>query len=207
MSLAFLWYQRSSAQGHPYASYAVAQMYSKGEYVSQGGETAQRYYKAALSGFPELESKDQADDNLYYKIGIMYKNGLGTDIDVSKAIEYFQRSAENMWSSYQLGRLYLFGAEGLEKDKEKAVEWFNKSANDGNEYAQNMLNNMAQIENAVLANTIFGLFANLSRCIEEDYTQKYKAVRRTVDSKLRRIIHRKKQSLGIKDDHEQQFNY
>lgn len=207
LSLAFLWYQRSSAQGHPYASYAVAQMYSKGEYVSQGGETAQRYYKAALSGFLELESKDQADDNLYYKIGIMYKNGLGTDIDVSKAIEYFQRSAENMWSSYQLGRLYLFGAEGLEKDKEKAVEWFNKSANDGNEYAQNMLNNMAQIENAVLANTIFGLFANLSRCIEEDYTQKYKAVRRTVDSKLRRIIHRKKQSLGIKDDHEQQFNY
>lgn len=207
LSLAFLWYQKSSAQGQPYASYVIAQMYSKGEYVSQSEETAQRYYKDALSGFLKLESKDQADDNLYYKIGIMYKNGLGTDIDVSKAIEYFQRSAENMWSSYQLGRLYLFGAEGLEKDKEKAVEWFNKSANDGNEYAQNMLNNMAQIENAVLANTIFGLFANLSRCIEEDYTQKYKAVRRTVDSKLRRIIHRKKQSLGIKDDHEQQFNY
>jgi len=26
-----------------------------------------------------------------------------------------------MWSSYQLGRLYLFGADELEKDKEKAV--------------------------------------------------------------------------------------
>ena len=70
-----------------------------------------------------------------------------------------------------------------------------------------MLNNMAQFENAVIANTIFSLFANLSRCIEDDYTQKYKAVRRTVDSKLRRMIHRKKQSLGIKDDQEQQFNY
>ena len=346
LSQAFLWYQKSSAQGQPYASYAVAQMYSKGEYVSQGGETAQRYYKAALSGFLELESKEQADDNLYYKLGSMFKKGLGTDIDMDRAIDYFKRSAEmnnknglyeygkalllgehipqdkekavkmlekaikleninskcflaleyisgehldqdidkglamltecadsgdtcacyklgkiyfkgeivlqdldkaekylllaedneftqyalgklylqkekydvqkavdyfeksadkNMWSSYQLGRLYLFGAEGLEKDKTKAVEWLTKSANDGNEYAQNMLNNMAQFENAVLANTIFGLFANLSRCIEDDYTQKYRSVRRTVDSRLRRMIHRKKQSLGIKDDQSQSY--
>ena len=346
LSQAFLWYQKSSAQGQPYASYAVAQMYSKGEYVSQGGETAQRYYKAALSGFLELESMEQADDNLYYKLGFMFKKGLGTDIDMDRAIDYFKRSAEmnnknglyeygkalllgehipqdkekavkmlekaikleninskcflaleyisgehldqdidkglamltecadsgdtcacyklgkiyfkgeivlqdldkaekylllaedneftqyalgklylqkekydvqkavdyfeksadkNMWSSYQLGRLYLFGAEGLEKDKTKAVEWLTKSANDGNEYAQNMLNNMAQFENAALANTIFGLFANLSRCIEDDYTQKYRSVRRTVDSRLRRMIHRKKQSLGIKDDQSQSY--
>ena len=346
LSQAFLWYQKSSAQGQPYASYAVAQMYSKGEYVTENEDTVQRYYKAALSGFLKLESKDQADDNLYYKLGSMFKKGLGTDINMDKAIDYFKRSEEmnnknglyeygkvlllgenipqdiekavkllekaikleninakrflalelisgehldqdidkglamltecadsrdayacyklgkiyfkgdivlqdldksekyllsaedneftqyafgklylqkekydilkavdcfeksadkNVWSSYQLGRLYLFGAEGLEKDKTKAVEWLTKSANNGNEYAQNMLNNMAQFENAVLANTIFGLFANLSRCIEEDYTQKYKAVRRTVDSRLRRMIHRKKQSLGIKDDQSQSY--
>ena len=346
LSQAFLWYRKSSAQGQPYASYAIAQMYNKGEYVNQSEETAQRYYKSALSGFLKLESKDQADDNLYYKLGSMFKKGLGTDIDMDRAIDYFKRSAEmnnknglyeygkelllgehipqdkekavkllekaikleninakrflalelisgehldqdidkglamltecadsgdtcacyklgkiyfkgeivlqdldkaekylllaedneftqyalgklylqkekydvqkavdyfeksadkNMWSSYQLGRLYLFGSEGLEKDKTKAVEWLTKSANDGNEYAQNMLNNMAQFENAVIANTIFGLFANLSRCIEDDYTQKYRSVRRTVDSRLRRMIHRKKQSLGIKDDQSQSY--
>lgn len=310
LSQAFFWYQKSSAQGQPYASYAVAQMYSKGEYVTENEDTAQRYYKAALSGFLQLESKDQADDNLYYKLGSMFKKGLGTDIDMDKAIDYFKHSAElgnknakrvltleyisgehleqdidkglvmltecadskdtsacyklgkiyfkgeivlqdldkaekylllaedneftqyalgklylqaekyniqkavdyfeksadkNMLSSYQLGRLYLFGTDGLEKDKEKAVEWLTKSANDGNEYAQNMLDNMEQFENAVLVNTIFGLFANLSKCIEDDYMQKYKSVRRTVDSRLRRIIHRKKQSLGIKDD--QSHNY
>lgn len=80
------------------------------------------------------------------------------------------------------------------------MEWLTKSANDGNEYAQNMLNNMAQFENAVIANTIFSLFANLSRCIEDDYTQKYKSVKRTVDSRLRRMIQKKRQALGIKDD-------
>ena len=205
LSQAFLWYRKSSEQGQPYASYAVAQMYSKGEYVAENKETAQRYYKAALSGFLELESKDQADDNLYYKLGAMYKNGLGTEIDIPKAIEYFEKSTENMWSTYQLGRLYLFGAEELEKDKEKAVEWLTKSANDGNEYAQNMLDNMAQFENTILANTIFALFAKLCKCIEDDYTQKYKSVRHTVDSRLRRMIRQKKQSFGIKDEQSQSY--
>ena len=321
-------------------------MYSKGEYVIQSEETAQRYYKDALSGFLELESKDQADDNLYYKLGSMFKNGLGTDVDMDRAIDYFKGSAEmnnknglyeygkalllgehipqdkekavkllekaikleninakrflalelisgehldqdidkglamltecadsgdafacyklgkiyfkgdivlqdldkaekyllsaedneftqytfgklylqkekydiqkavnyfencadkNHWASYQLGRIYLFGAAELTKDKEQAIEWFTKSANDGNEYAQNMLNNMAQFENAVLANMIFGLFANLSRCIEDDYTQKYRSVRRTVDSRLRRMIQKKRQALGIKDEQSQSY--
>lgn len=202
---AFLWYQKSSSQGQPYASYAVAQLYDKGEYVSKNAETAQGYYKVALLGFLKLENKDQADDNLYYKLGAMYKKGLGTEIDIPKAIEYFEKSTENMWSTYQLGRLYLFGAEELEKDKEKAVEWLTKSANDGNEYAQNMLDNMAQFENTILANTIFALFANLCKCIEDDYTQKYKSVRHTVDSRLRRMIRQKKQSFGIKDEQSQSY--
>ena len=347
LSQAFLWYQKSASQGQPYASYAVAQMYSKGEYVAENNETAQRYYKAALSGFLELESKDQADDNLFYKIGVMYKNGLGTEADISKAIDYFKRSAEmnnknglyeygktliqgkyieadlnkgleciekamklknsnakrffaleyisgeyfsqdiekglfmltecadkgdsfacfqlgqfylkgeivtqdleraekylllaedneftqyafgklylqeekydiqkavdyfeksadkNMWSSYQLGRLYLFGADELEKDKEKAVEWLTKSANDGNEYVQNMLNNIDDFENMLLRNTVMGLFVNLSRCIEDDYTQKYKSVRRTVDSRLRRMIRLKKQDMGIKENFTQSLD-
>ena len=343
---AFLWYRKSASQGQPYASHSVAQMYGKGEYVNQSEETAQRYYKDALSGFMELESKDQADDNLYYKLGSMFKKGLGTDIKMDKAIDYFKRSAEmnnknglyeygkalllgehiprdienavkllekainlkninakrflaleyisgehleqdiekgialltecadsgdviacyrlgkiylqgeimpqnldkaekylllaedseytqyalaklylqeekydiqkavdcfeksadkNMWSSYQLGRLYLFGAKGIEKDKEKAVEWLTKSANDGNEYARDMLDDIAKFENDLLANTIFSLFVSLSKCIEDDYEQKYKSVRRTVDSRLRRMIRQKKLSLGIKEEQAQSY--
>ena len=346
LSQAFLWYQRSSSQGQPYAAYSIAQMYRYGEYVTKDNDTAQRYYKQALSGFLKIENDDMANDDLFYKLGQMFKLGLGTDSDVTKAIEYFRRSAEmnkknglfeygkalligehipqntdsavkllekavklknsnakrflaleyisgehleqdiekgialftecadsgdviacyrlgkiylqgeimpqnldkaerylllatdneyvqyalatlhlqeekydiqkavnyfencadkNHWASYQLGRIYLFGAKDIERDKEKAVEWFTKSANDGNEYAQDLLENMERYENAVLANTIFGLFANLSRCIEDDYTQKYKLVRRTVDSRLRRMISQKKLSLGIKEEQAQNY--
>ena len=182
-------------KGDSFACFQLGQFYLKGEIVTQDLERAEKYLLLA-------------EDNEFtqYAFGKLYLQE--EKYDIQRAVDYFKRSSDkNMWSSYQLGRLYLFGSEGLEKDKTKAVEWLTKSANDGNEYAQNMLNNMAQFENAVIANTIFGLFANLSRCIEDDYTQKYRSVRRTVDSRLRRMIHRKKQSLGIKDDQEQQFNY
>ena len=341
LSQAFLWYQRSSSQGQPYAAYSIAQMYSKGEYVIQSEETAQRYYKDALSGFLELESKDQADDNLYYKLGSMFKKGLGTDIDMDRAIDYFKRSAEmnnknglyeygkalllgehipqdkekavkllekaikleninakrflalelisgehldqdidkglamltecadsgdafacyklgkiyfkgdivlqdldkaekyllsaedneftqyafgklylqkekydilkavdcfeksadkNVWSSYQLGKIYLFGAAGLTKDKEQAIEWFTKSANDGNEYARDMLDDIAKFENDLLTNTIFSLFVSLSRCIQDSYDNDRKDLQSIVDRKLMRVIRKKKMELGEKDE-------
>lgn len=341
LSQAFLWYQRASSQGQPYAAYSIAQMYRYGEYVTKDNDTAQRYYKQALSGFLKIESDDMANDNLFYKLGQMFKLGLGTDSDVTKAIEYFRRSAEmnnknglfeygkalltgehipqdtdsalkilekavklknsnakrflaleyisgehleqdigkgialltecadsgdviacyrlgkiylqgeimpqnlvkaekylllaedseytqyafaklylqeekydiqkavnyfencadkNHWASYQLGRIYLFGTAGLTRDKGQAIEWFTKSANDGNEYAQAMLDNISKFENDLLANTIFSLFVSLSRCIQDSYDNDHKVLQSRVDRKLMRIIWRKKMELGEKEE-------
>ena len=140
LSQAFLWYQKSASQGQPYASYAAAQMYSKGEYVAENKETAQRYYKAALSGFLELESKDQADDNLFYKIGVMYKNGLGTEADISKAIDYFKRSAEmnNKNGLYEYGKALIQGNH-IEADLEKGLECVEKAMKLKNSNAKRFL--------------------------------------------------------------------
>ena len=341
LSQAFLWYQRSSSQGQPYAAYSIAQMYRYGEYVTKDNDTAQRYYKQALSGFLKIENDDMANDDLFYKLGQMFKLGLGTDSDVTKAIEYFRRSAEmnnknglfeygkalltgehipqdtdsavkliekavklknsnakrflaleyisgehleqdiekgialltecadsgdviasyrlgkiylqgeimpqnldkaekylllaedseytqyalaklylqeekydiqkavdyfengadkNHWASYQLGRIYLFGAKDIERDKEKAIEWFTKSANDGNEYAQAMLDNISKFENDLLVNTIFSLFVSLSRCIQDSYDNDRKDLQSIVDRKLMRVIRKKKMELGEKEE-------
>ena len=341
LSQAFLWYQRASSQGQPYAAYSIAQMYRYGEYVTKDNDTAQRYYKQALSGFLKIESDDMANDDLFYKLGQMFKLGLGTDSDVTKAIEYFRRSAEmnnknglfeygkalligehipqdadsavkllekavklknsnakrflaleyisgehleqdfekgialltecadsgdviasyrlgkiylqgeimpqnldkaekylllaedseytqyalaklylqeekydiqkavdyfengadkNHWASYQLGRIYLFGAKDIERDKEKAIEWFTKSANDGNEYAQAMLDNISKFENDLLVNTIFSLFVSLSRCIQDSYDNDRKDLQSIVDRKLMRVIRKKKMELGEKEE-------
>ena len=341
LSQAFLWYQRASSQGQPYAAYSIAQMYRYGEYVTKDNDTAQRYYKQALSGFLKIENDDMANDDLFYKLGQMFKLGLGTDSDVTKAIEYFKRSAEmnnknglfeygkalligehipqdtdsavkllekavklknsnakrflaleyisgehleqdiekgialltecadsgdviasyrlgkiylqgeimpqnldkaekylllaedseytqyalaklylqeekydiqkavdyfengadkNHWASYQLGRIYLFGAKDIERDKEKAIEWFTKSANDGNEYAQAILDEISKFENDLLANTIFSLFVSLSRCIQDSYDNDRKDLQSIVDRKLMRVIRRKKMELGEKEE-------
>ena len=341
LSQAFLWYQRASSQGQPYAAYSIAQMYRYGEYVTKDNDTAQRYYQQALSAFLKIESDDMANDDLFYKLGQMFKLGLGTDSDVTKAIEYFRCSAEmnnknglfeygkalligehipqntdsavkllekavklknrnakrflaleyisgehleqdigkgialltecadsgdviacyrlgkiylqgeimpqnlvkaekylllaedseytqyafaklylqeekydiqkavnyfencadkNHWASYQLGRIYLFGTAGLTRDKGQAIEWFTKSANDGNEYAQAMLDNISKFENDLLANTIFSLFVSLNRCIQDSYDNDRKDLQSRVDRKLMRAIRRKKMELGEKEE-------
>lgn len=67
--------------------------------------------------------------------------------------------------------------------------------------------NAEQFENEMLANTVFSLFVNLSRCIEDDYHHKFQSGRKMIDSKLRRVIQEKKQSLGIKQEHGQTQEY
>lgn len=62
-------------------------------------------------------------------------------------------------------------------------------------------------ENEILANTIFGLFVNLSRCIEDDYQRKFKSGRKMIDSKLRRMIQEKNQALGIRQEHGHTLEY
>ena len=80
------------------------------------------------------------------------------------------------------------------------MAFLNLSAEQGNEYALNFLDNTEHFENEILANIIFSLFINLSRCIEDEYHRKFQSGRKMIDSKLRRMIQEKKQSLGIKNE-------
>lgn len=219
----------------PYLQYQIGMMYFKGlgtpadnqkafEYFKKSAELGNQYAKRLLA-FEYISGKnfeknigkgirlltefaDNGDDFACYKLGEIYLQK--EKYDIEKAISYFEKSADkNMWSGYQLGRLYLFGTEDLEKDKEKAMHYLNQSAEQGNEYAQNIIENTEQFENEMLANTVFSLFVNLSRCIEDDYHRKFQSGRKIIDSKLQRVIREKKQSLGIKNEQSitQEQNY
>ena len=80
------------------------------------------------------------------------------------------------------------------------MHYLNLSAEQDNEYAQNILNNQEKFENEVLANTVFNLFVNLGRCIEDDYNRSQKNMRSMADSRLKRMIRKKKEELGIKEE-------
>ena len=377
---AFSWYKASASQGQPYAQYAVAQMYANGESVVKDDTEAQAYFTQALAGFLKLEANDQADDNLFNKLGRMYMNGLGTEKDTEKAFDYFKRSAElnnknalyeygkalllgenteqdipqgldmiqkavalgnsngkrflaleyisgehieqdidrgikmlteladsgdsfsayklgkiylsgeivfkdldraekyfrqasddnnefamyslaklylsdekkdlskavtllekvcdneklkpfaaytyakillddneyhdtpkaikllegpadeNSWCSFLLGKLYLFGNDDIESNKEEAIKWLTKSAEAGNEYAEALIQHSEDYEQAMLTNSIFGLFVSLSRMIEDDYSRSQYKMQFKVDRKTRQTIQRKKEELGQKDE-------
>ena len=339
---AYHWYMKAAQQGQPYAAYAIAQMYANGEAVEKNDVQAQNYYKQALAGFQKLEADEQADDNLFYKMGRMFKLGLGTDVDIPKSIEYYKQGANlgnknalrtmaleyiagenieqdidkgiemlteladsgdtmsayklgkiylsgevvfidldkaekylqqavednneyaiyslakiylldekkdlaqavkwlekacehdtiksyaayayakillddnefhdtgkairlleetadrNNWCSYLLGKLYLFGNDDVEKDKKNAIEWLTQSADDGNEYAEALLQHAEDYERSIMTSTIMSLFAHLARIIEDDYMRSRRKLQSKVDRKLRRIIEQKKEELGIK---------
>lgn len=140
LSQAFLWYQRASSQGQPYAAYSIAQMYRYGEYVTKDNDTAQRYYQQALSAFLKIESDDMANDDLFYKLGQMFKLGLGTDSDVTKAIEYFRCSAEmnNKNGLFEYGKALLIG-EHIPQNTDSAVKLLEKAVKLKNSNAKRFL--------------------------------------------------------------------
>ena len=133
LSEAFRWYSNADKQGQPYAAYAIAQMYSNGEGVAADKDLAHIYYQKALNGFLDLEKKDRADDNLFYKIGMMYKNGSGTEKDIAKAVDYFKRSAlmDNKNGLYEYGKT-LISSDYEKRDVEKGLSYLRKAIEYGN---------------------------------------------------------------------------
>lgn len=117
---AFDYYMRSlsSKGGMPFASYAVGQAYELGQGVEKDLSSAHNFYAEALKGLEKVFTKNH-DDNISYKIGMMYLNGKGTDIDLECAEKYLLLSADsnNYKAQYMLGKLYQSDSK---KDLQKA---------------------------------------------------------------------------------------
>lgn len=125
---AFDYYMRSlsSKGGMPFASYAVGQAYELGQGAEKDLTSAHNFYAEALTGLEKVFTKNH-DDNISYKIGMMYLNGKGTDIDLECAEKYLLLSADsnNYKAQYMLGKLYQSDSK---KDLQKAEKVLIKGA-------------------------------------------------------------------------------
>lgn len=125
---AFDYYMRSlsSKGGMPFASYAVGQAYELGQGVEKDLTSAHDFYAESLTGLEKIFTKNH-DDNISYKIGMMYLNGKGTDIDLECAEKYLLLSADsnNYKAQYMLGKLYQSDSK---KDLQKAEKVLIKGA-------------------------------------------------------------------------------
>lgn len=139
---AFKWYSRAAQMNMPYANYAVAQMYQNGDGTTQDLNKAYENYRIALDAFLNLNEKEQADDNLLYKIGYMYKKGLGTDVDVSKSLEFFAMSAKqgNKNAIYEYGKALIEGTD-ITPNISMGETYLKKAIKAGNTNAERFLAN------------------------------------------------------------------
>jgi uncharacterized protein len=133
------WFTKSAT---PDAQYQLGVMYEYGYHVKKD-------YKKAFELYTHSErSSGFSNSFAQHRLGMMYLEGNGIKKDYTKAFEWFTKSANpssgnglgNSNAQYQLGLMYYDGKGiGTGTDYVKAIQWFVKSAEQGNSYAQSML--------------------------------------------------------------------
>ena len=215
---------------YKYAQYALGKIYLDGRYTMKNLELAEIYLRNAAK--EQLDCAEYALGKLYlddevrrYDLAEEYLNRaaghgnefamyrlaklyLGGDIpqNVPRAVELLHKAADKLSiASYSLGKLYLFGRE-IPQDRELAVYWLTRASDMGNEFAQRLLEHIDSYEHSRVQNAFMNMLLAFVRLLNENYNRTDRKIRMHTDKKLRAAIHRKKQALGIKEDHTIQQN-
>ncbi len=196
-SKAFVWLEKSAAAGNKFAQYSLGSLYFYGNGVAQNYEKALEYYKL---------SADQ--DNAYacYETAKMLHDGVGTtknqeqtEIYFRKAYNGFCKLAEENPDDkilYRLG-VMTFRGIGCDADRERGIELIQQSAELGNEYAKMFLVNM---ERSTVQSAVTSLLLTFGRLISDDYNRSSRGLKLRTEHKLKAVIRRKKQALGLKEN-------
>jgi TPR repeat protein len=112
---AMVWYEKSAKQGYGPAQYNLGEIYHNlGDIEAHAYEKAKYWYeKAAQQGVVQA----------YNNLAVLYMEGKGGAVNVSKAFEYFQKAAQSGDANAQLniGILYAWNRE-VPEDRLKAYE-------------------------------------------------------------------------------------
>jgi len=153
---------QEAKQGNSNAQFDIGSMYKNGRGVSPDrGKAIEWYSKAAAQDNQkavsrlkllqaneerfgkELASAENGNKESQYKIGNMYTEGIGTNIDLVKAAEAYELSARQGYvkAEYKLGLVHYEGT-GVETNKKTAYKWFKQAAEKGYPAAQYYLGKM-----------------------------------------------------------------
>lgn len=108
------------------ANYDLAKLYEENPTVFNVSEDIiQKYYKAALEGFLE---QDKHDPFTEMRIGSMYLNGKGTDINLESVVNWFDKASisGNTDAAYRLAYIYSSEKYNL-NDTEKSNIYYEKA--------------------------------------------------------------------------------
>lgn len=153
---------QEAIQGNSNAQFDIGSMYQNGRGVSPNRREAIEWYKKAAAQdnekavsrlnllqaneerfSKELASAGNGDKESQYKLGNMYTEGVGTNIDLAKAATAFEQSANQGYvkAEYKLGLIYYEGT-GVKANSKTAFKWFKQAADKGYAAAQYYLGKM-----------------------------------------------------------------
>ncbi len=156
-------FSKEADKGNILAKYEIADLCRRN--LCQGN--AFEIYREALNGFLEIEPRTRQKAYVHYRIGRMFYDGYGTDIDYEKAFKWLKKAADegNHLSEFVVGKMLCNGT-GTEKDTEAGTEYLTRAANSGNEYAQNYLDSRTSWEQGCVVKLVGSVGRLLSENLE-----------------------------------------
>lgn len=180
-----------------YAQYELGKMCKEGTGTPVDIGASDKWYRKAYNGFLSIE-QNMADDKLYYRLGQMNYTGTGTERDFEKVLIYFEKALQlrNVNAMYGLGKLYL-NKDFQKRDIKKAVYYLTEAANQGNLYAERLLEIIRNNYNRYIAGGTLSLFQSIGRMIRNRIEDENREGKGNIDRKLKRKIDEKKQAHGL----------
>ena len=203
-SEAFKWFQKAALAENDYAQYSLGSLYFYGNGTQQDYTKAFSWYK-----------KSADSDNIFacYSAAKMLDEGIGAEKNTEQAELYFKNAYKGFWEIkdenpddkilFRLGMMTLTG-QGCKADQNLGVDFIKQSAELGNEYAKVFLENMDRYNLTVARNAVISMLFSFGRLISDDYNRSLRGQNMRTEHKLKVVIRRKKQALGLKESQTEQ---
>lgn len=159
----------------------------------------------------ELES-DQEEKPTAKKYGESWKRDCRkafkylANSDYTNAYKLFCKIVDEKPNDKILFRLGIMTIKGLgcESDLERGIEYIRQSAELGNEYAQNFLEQMGTHNQTQIQSAVASMLFSFGKLISDDYNRSLRGQAMRTEHKLKSAIRRKKQALGLKESQTEQ---
>jgi hypothetical protein len=218
----------SAEQGNKYAQYTIGKLFLEGEIVEKDLHNGYHFlYESAMKDFAPAQyylgkinyrgtdiPKD-IDEAVYYLkkasiagnpyaaylMGRIYSTETKYKY-LPSAIIFFKYAAEcgNSFANYQLGKIYYYGDYGVDKNIDLAIEYLKTSAEQGNQYAEQMLYSIQKHKNTFITSSSLRLLQSVASLITKkaQAEEKKKKITQATEKKEMQKINEKKQAHGLK---------
>lgn len=132
-----------------------------------------------------LEAAEKNDSSAAYLLG-RFHSTCPLALDYTKAISYLKEASKygNHYASFQLGKIFYFGNDNIERDMKIGLDCLYLASEQGNEYASQMLDNISAHKDFYIAQSSISLMCYLSNLISNNNSAQNLRVMSRINKKV-----------------------